>query len=245
MDLSNWHPKTDWRESGRGTYWHHLLFEACDDPFIAAAATAQLQPAMDAFPDETLDLLCWSIDHGFFESPASTRFHLCEPGGLVVHSASTTEIARKLARNDGRVRAELGMDADYAHADGIVAVCAFFHDICKAGLYRKLDAPNPKTGALYGIAQERSYTREHGELSRYRIRSFYGDRIPSFGYDAIEWHMGEFDWRLKKTQDELSEDEADHCGFWHDSRARYESARKSAFVRLLHEADIRSTKLGL
>ena len=58
--------------------------------------------------------------HGLFKAPASTRFHLCVEGGLLVHSVSVTKLALKMK------------PVMYpAATDESVILCGLFHDAHK------------------------------------------------------------------------------------------------------------------
>lgn len=88
-------------------------------------------------------LLSWLEKSDFFTAPASTRFHLSEPGGLVKHSVHVYERLRELysnelARNtDGPV---ILSDED----EEKIAICGLLHDICKVGCYKQ-EPKNQKT----------------------------------------------------------------------------------------------------
>ncbi len=59
--------------------------------------------------------------YGFFSAPASTRFHLCIEGGLLVHSINVTETALKLKKN-----------LLPSFSDESVILCCLYHDAHKA-----------------------------------------------------------------------------------------------------------------
>ena len=88
-------------------------------------------------------LLAWLEKSDFFASPASTCFHLSEPGGLAKHSIHVYERLRELysnelARNtDGPV---ILSDED----EEKIAICGLLHDICKVGCYKQ-EPRNQKT----------------------------------------------------------------------------------------------------
>ena len=42
-------------------------------------------------PDEKIDLLIWLDNHGFFNAPASTKYHGNYDGGLADHSLEVAE----------------------------------------------------------------------------------------------------------------------------------------------------------
>ncbi len=59
--------------------------------------------------------------NGFFSAPASTRFHLCVEGGLLIHSVSVTQTALGLKKN-----------LLPSFTDESVILCSLYHDAHKA-----------------------------------------------------------------------------------------------------------------
>lgn len=73
------------------------------------------------------DLIEYMDKSGFFDSPCSTKHHLCVPGGLARHSLNVCNCALDL-------RSSLPEDkTDYKS----VIICALLHDLGKAGQYGK------------------------------------------------------------------------------------------------------------
>ena len=68
---------------------------------------------------------------GFFEAPASTRFHLCTPGGLVQHSLNVCHTALELMEMMHRRRPDL---KSVLRKDSVI-LCALLHDVNKAEIY--------------------------------------------------------------------------------------------------------------
>lgn len=70
---------------------------------------------------------------GFFEAPASTKFHLNEEGGLVQHSLNLCHVALKVRESmielDDSLRELLPKDS--------VIISTLLHDVCKADIYKK------------------------------------------------------------------------------------------------------------
>ena len=70
---------------------------------------------------------------GFFEVPASTKFHLNEEGGLVQHSLNLCHVALKVRESmielDDSLRELLPKDS--------VIISTLLHDVCKADIYKK------------------------------------------------------------------------------------------------------------
>ena len=170
----------------------------------------------------------------FFYAPASTRFHLCADGGLSLHSLSVAYRCVGMVRDDAAARAELG-----EHWEAIAIVCGMFHDVCKVGYY--VPADNAWNGARYAVDEMRKGNYEHGELSVSILRRQYGDLLPQRAYDAVDWHMGEYDHRCNPARwEQVAPGEQSSA-----IATRERLMMESAFVRILHEADMASTQAGL
>ena len=108
-------------------------------------------------------LLAWLEKSDFFTAPASTRFHLSEPGGLVKHSIHVYERLREMFSNE----LERNTDGPVILSDEDeekIAICGLLHDICKVNFYG------------------------HGEKSVYIISGFM--KLTREETMAIRWHMG-------------------------------------------------------
>jgi hypothetical protein len=70
---------------------------------------------------------------GFFEAPASSKFHLNEDGGLMQHSLNVCDTALKIREAmiemDDSLRESLSQES--------VIIASLLHDVCKADIYRK------------------------------------------------------------------------------------------------------------
>lgn len=153
-------------------------------------------------------LLAWLEKSSFFEDPASTKFHLAEPGGLCEHSLN---VYRRLKRF---VEAESEYDISFASiSDETIAICGLLHDVCKVGCYVK-EPKNQKTydpekvsnaqrwqvkhddlgdfiwETVIGYKYDDTMPYGHGEKSVYIISGFMKlSREEAF---AIRYHMGPF-----------------------------------------------------
>lgn len=76
------------------------------------------------------DLLAMMEEAGFYEAPASTRYHGAEAGALAVHSLNVCNCAIDLAN------AWCGEDWVKDHINSVI-ICALLHDLGKAGQYGK------------------------------------------------------------------------------------------------------------
>lgn len=144
--------------------------------------------------DKFLD---WLNKTDFFTAPASTRYHLSEPGGLVAHSVHVYERLRSLylaekindLKDYGDAVAAGLSDAE----EETIAICGLLHDICKVNFYKAgtRNVKNETTGQwekvpCYTIEDQLPYG--HGEKSVYIIGGFM--RLTREEAMAIRWHMG-------------------------------------------------------
>lgn len=145
-------------------------------------------------------LLEWLKKSDFFTAPASTRYHLSEPGGLVTHSIHVYERLRDLyiAEKDREVKKN-GTDENAStcelsdQEEETLAICGLLHDACKINFYvpGTRNVKNEKTGQwekvpCYTIDDQLPYG--HGEKSVYIISGFM--RLSREEAMAIRFHMG-------------------------------------------------------
>jgi hypothetical protein len=150
------------------------------DKFIKAYTENITRPGADK-------LLAWIESSDFFAAPASTRFHLSSPGGLLEHSLHVFERMKAICANEATITPgfnEPSMET--------MAVCGLLHDICKANFYavemrnRKNDQGRWEQYPFYVVDDKLPYG--HGEKSVYIISGFM--RLSREEAMAIRWHMG-------------------------------------------------------
>lgn len=150
------------------------------DKFIKAYTENITRPGADK-------LLAWIESSDFFTAPASTRFHLSSPGGLLEHSLHVFERMKAICANEAAITPgfnEPSMET--------IAVCGLLHDICKANFYavemrnRKNDQGRWEQYPFYVVDDKLPYG--HGEKSVYIISGFM--RLSREEAMAIRWHMG-------------------------------------------------------
>lgn len=135
-------------------------------------------------------LLAWLETTDFFEAPASTRFHLSRPGGLVEHSVHVYERLRALFIAE-KERADLCAGIT-SQEEETVAICGLLHDVCKANFYtvemrnRKNEQGQWEKYPFYVVDDQLPYG--HGEKSVYIISGFM--KLTREEAMAIRWHMG-------------------------------------------------------
>lgn len=150
------------------------------DKFIKAYTENITRPGADK-------LLAWIESSDFFTAPASTRFHLSSPDGLLEHSLHVFERMKAICANEATITPgfnEPSMET--------IAVCGLLHDICKANFYavemrnRKNDQGRWEQYPFYVVDDKLPYG--HGEKSVYIISGFM--RLSREEAMAIRWHMG-------------------------------------------------------
>lgn len=132
-------------------------------------------------------LLAWLESTDFFTAPASTRFHLSRPGGLVEHSVHVYN--RLLALCDMEAQTTPGFNAPTLET---MTICGLLHDVCKANFYavemrnRKNEQGKWEQYPFYVVDDPLPYG--HGEKSVYILNGFI--RLSREEAMAIRWHMG-------------------------------------------------------
>ena len=109
-------------------------------------------------------LLTWLESSDFFEAPASTRYHLSRPGGLVEHSVHVYERLLKLYKVEKANPAYPG--TPYLPTDEeleSIAICSLLHDICKVGCY-KSEPKNQKTYDPEKVKKAQKWQIKHDAL---------------------------------------------------------------------------------
>lgn len=116
-------------------------------------------------------LLAWLEATDFFTAPASTKYHLSKPGGLVEHSVHVYERLNDLCGFERDRNSNLSaIDPD------TIAICGLLHDICKVNFY-KVEMRNRKNERgqweqypFYIVEDRLPYG--HGEKSVFIISHF-------------------------------------------------------------------------
>jgi len=118
---------------------------------------------------------------GFFESPASTKFHGAYPGGLADHSLAVYVKLNYYALS-------LKLDADTTAGkkplkieEGTCIIAPLLHDICKAGAYVRTKADD-------GWTNNKSKDKGHAKLSIQRIKKCI--KLTQLEEMMIRFHMG-------------------------------------------------------
>lgn len=132
-------------------------------------------------------LMDWLASTDFYTAPASTRFHLSEPGGLCLHSLHVHDRMVQIA----------GLFPDPSPKALLSArLVALLHDVCKANFYavEMRNRKNPDTGRWeqypFYVVDDK-YPFGHGEKSVFLVDRYL--RLTPAEALAIRWHMGGFD----------------------------------------------------
>ena len=133
-------------------------------------------------------LLAWLETTDFYTAPASTRYHLARPGGLVEHSVNVYKRLTELYIAEDFE----GMTPEKAES---LAIVGLLHDVCKADFYdvemrNRKNADGVWEQYPYYIVNDR-LPYGHGEKSVYIISGFM--RLTREEAMAIRWHMGAFE----------------------------------------------------
>lgn len=128
-------------------------------------------------------LLAWLEKNDFFTAPASSRYHLSVPGGLVKHSLNVYDEMQRLC----------GVYAEHTKISSeSIAIMALFHDLCKVNMYKTTRRAQMINGELTEVPgfniDEKFPFGGHGSKSLYLIQQF----MPLTPEEAvaINCHMG-------------------------------------------------------
>lgn len=130
---------------------------------------------------------------GFFEAPASTRFHLCYEGGLCEHSLNVCRTALMVRENVLKVNPSL----EKALRKDSVIIASLLHDVCKADIYKPvIKKKKDASGQIIDVeGWDVDYSRfplGHGEKSVIVVLRM-GFSLTDEEIMAIRWHMTAWD----------------------------------------------------
>lgn len=165
-------------------------------------------------------------DGGFFESPASTRFHGAYPGGLAEHSLSVYILLIKLCPTNICDAISSGQNPLPLDCDSLV-IATLLHDICKMGAYIGTEKPykwnkqQPKGHALLSIERIKKHI-ELTELEEMMIKYHMGVYGLNEFYSEDDWQTGEYPLRGDHANDkEMTKEES--------KKARYGKSMANAW----------------
>jgi hypothetical protein len=138
---------------------------------------------------------------GFFEAPASSRFHLACKGGLAEHSMNVYEAAVMLREQIVRLKPELEAQLPMES----VAICSLLHDACKTDIYKEgiLSRKNEdgfwEKYVGYSVDYNMGLPLGHGEKSVILLLS-WGLELTPAEMLAIRWHMTAWDMPMQSAE---------------------------------------------
>lgn len=145
------------------------------------------------------DLINWMEKSGYFESPASSKYHFSIEGGLAQHSLTVYEILLKL--NDCF---NIGFSKE------IMIITGLLHDVCKIGIYKwyeKEELINPSdrhdnSKRIYkGYIRNDTFPIGHGEKSIILVQKYI--KLTDKEIAMIRWHMSMYDPAFSMNQKDI------------------------------------------
>ncbi len=146
---------------------------------------------------------------GFYEAPASTKFHLSYKGGLLEHSMNVYQAGFTLREQAVRIKPELESQLPLDS----IAICTLLHDVCKTDIYkeamlsRKNDSGFWEKYLGYAVDYEAGMPLGHGEKSVIMLLS-WGLELKPEEMLAIRWHMTAWDLPMQSPEHKSSLDAA-------------------------------------
>ena len=159
------------------------------------------------------NLLKYLEDGGFFEAPASTKYHGSYAGGLVEHSINVFKRLVELAKSEEK---RSNTVSSQSYTIDTLATVALLHDICKIDAYKK----DGKGGYTY----TNNFPVGHSEKSIFRILQHM--KLTDEEIMALRWHMGKYDYAAQ--------------GGGYDLNSAF---KQSKLAVMLHIADMEATHL--
>lgn len=131
-------------------------------------------------------LLSWLEKSDFYTAPASAKYHLAEPGGLVQHSINVFNQLVRLSKC---------YEDQFKISNEQLVITALFHDLCKVNFY-KPDTRNVKVDGVWQAVPCYSYEEKfvyggHGSKSVFLIERFM--KLTPEEAVAINCHMASWD----------------------------------------------------
>lgn len=139
-------------------------------------------------------------DMGFFEAPASTRFHLCYEGGLCEHSLNVCKVALMLREQMIQMKPEM----EPMFPKDSVIIASLLHDVCKADIYKPVVKKKKNDlGVIVDVpgwdVDYSKFPLGHGEKSVIVILRM-GFALTDDEIMAIRWHMTAWDLAFQSAE---------------------------------------------
>ena len=140
-------------------------------------------------------------ESGFYEAPASTKFHLSCKGGLLDHSLNVFEAAmflrEQVVRRKPELEEQLPLDS--------IAICSLLHDTCKTDIYKEGILSRKNSDGYwekyvgYQVDYNNVLPLGHGEKSVIMLLS-WGLELTPDEMLAIRWHMNAWDLPMQSPE---------------------------------------------
>ena len=140
-------------------------------------------------------------EYGFYDAPASTKFHLSCKGGLVEHSLNVFEAAmflrKQIIQRKQKLEEQLPLES--------IAICSLLHDTCKTDIYKEGILSRKNTDGYwekyvgYQVDYNNVLPLGHGEKSVIMLLS-WGLELTPDEMLAIRWHMNAWDLPMQSPE---------------------------------------------
>ena len=140
-------------------------------------------------------------ESGFYEAPASSKFHLSCKGGLLEHSMNVYNasllIREQAIKAKPELEAHLPLDS--------VAICTLLHDVCKTDIYKEGILSRKNADGYwekylgFQVDYNAGLPLGHGEKSVIMLLS-WGLELKPEEMLAIRWHMTAWDLPMQSPE---------------------------------------------
>lgn len=137
----------------------------------------------EANQERVSSFLAFLQQSSFSHDPASTKYHLSQPGGLALHTATVL-----------RAMVSVFSQSVTASQMGKISLAAICHDLCKVGVYQPTTRRQKVDGEWVDV---QSYAFQdpmpfgHGRKSMYMAAGFFGAALGQDVAKAIDGHMAD------------------------------------------------------
>lgn len=136
-----------------------------------------------------LVLIDWMDKGGFFEAPASTRFHGAYVGGLAEHSLRVCQLLTGCALNLDLGAVKSAGQKPLPIEKHTIVVAGLLHDVCKIGAY--IPTPDGKSPYRWNKGQPKGHARLSIERIKKRIRLEPLEEMLILAHMGV-WGLNEF-----------------------------------------------------
>ena len=149
-----------------------------------------------------IDIVLAKLDEsGFYDAPASSKFHLSCKGGLLEHSVNVYKAAIMLREQAIQAQPDLEVQLPLDS----VAICTLLHDTCKTDIYKEgiLSRKNAdgywEKYVGFQVDYNMGIPLGHGEKSVIMLLS-WGLELKPEEMLAIRWHMTAWDLPMQSPE---------------------------------------------